>query len=523
MRQWAVVGAFAAVVAAACGQGSSSSPTAPTAPTTPAPVSQIRLATVLGRPTDTSIAVSVVAEAGAEISVEYGTSSARYTAQTPVSTATGRGPVVIDVTGLAPDTRYYYRTRARLAGQTAIGADAEQSFHTARRPGSAFTFGIQGDSHPERTGKMFSADLYARNLQNVAGRRPDFYVCLGDDFSIESLINSNQVTTSGVEQVYRTQRDFLAAAVAPSTPIFLVNGNHEEAARYLINGRYNTPFANAAIFAGSSRVTWFPLPSEGPFYSVDDATVPGIGPLRDYYAWEWGDALFVVIDPYWHSPVPVDAPVPGVTASGDDWAATIGDAQYQWLKRTLEASRARWKFVLTHHVLGTGRGAASLVHLQEWGGYSKKGAYEFPAFRPGWARPIHQLLKANNVTMVLFGHDHLFAREKVDGVIYQSVPNPADNTYTAFNADAYVPSSIRLPGAAYDAAFGVTMSNSGFLEVSVAPESVTVSYVRAVLPGDDTRTGGVSNDGVAFSYVVPKTGDSARPVSPLVSHSPTQR
>jgi hypothetical protein len=33
-------------------------------------------------------------------------------------------------------------------------------------------------------------------------------------------------------------------------------------------------------------------------------------------------------------------------------------------------------------------------------------------------------------------HDHVFARQELDGVVSRSVPNPADNTYTAFNDDA---------------------------------------------------------------------------------------
>ena len=88
------------------------------------------------------------------------------------------------------------------------------------------------------------------------------------------------------------------------------------------------------------------------------SSLPGIGPLRDYYAWTWGDALFVTIDPYWHSPVPVDNGVTGVNKVTDLWQVTMGDVQYQWLKQVLESSRARYKFVFEHHVLGTGRGFA---------------------------------------------------------------------------------------------------------------------------------------------------------------------
>ena len=28
---------------------------------------------------------------------------------------------------------------------------------------------------------------------------------------------------------------------------------------------------------------------------------PAAGPLQNYYAWEWGDAMFVVLDPFWYA------------------------------------------------------------------------------------------------------------------------------------------------------------------------------------------------------------------------------
>ncbi|NTY02385.1 hypothetical protein [Deinococcus sp. JMULE3] len=70
-------------------------------------------------------------------------------------------------------------------------------------------------------------------------------------------------------------------------------------------------------------------------------------------------------------------------------------------------------------------------------------------------------------------------------MIYQSVPNPADPTYTAFNRDAY--------------RSGEVLPNSGFLRVEVGPVGATVSYVRSFLPKDVSST--QVND-VAFQYTV---------------------
>ena len=171
--------------------------------------------------------------------------------------------------------------------------------------------------------------------------------------------------------------------------------------------------------------------------------------------------MFVVIDPYWSSPAQVDTGLGGQNGAGnktnDKWTITHGDPQYQWLKRTLEQSTAKWKFVFAHHVLGTGRGGVEIADQFEWGGKNNNGSYGFTANRPTWASPIHQLMAANHVTIFFQAHDHLYARQELDGVVYQSLPNPADNTYTAFNADAYTS--------------GTVFPNAGYVKVTVSPSA----------------------------------------------------
>ena len=456
---------------------------------------------VLGRPTDTSITASVAADAGTEVFCEFGTSPGSFTGKTATGTSADGEPVESELTGLKADTPYFYRCNCRPAGGTDYVASDVHSFHTRRAAGSTFSFGLQGDSHPERLGNMFGPDLYVRNMQNVAARQPDFYFGLGDDFSIDPLLDGNTLTQNNVTQVYRDQRGFFGIP-GHSAPIFLVNGNHEQASGYLLTPQFPTAFANAPILAGKTRVTWYALPAPGGMYTGDTEEIAGVGLPRDYYAFEWGDALFVTLDPYWHSPVPVDNGVPGVNKTSDTWLNTIGDAQYTWFKQTLEGSQARYKFVFAHHVLGTGRGGAAIAGTYEWGGYAADGkTWAFDSKRPTWARPMHQLMNDNHVTIFFFGHDHCFAREKVDGVVYQSVANPADDTYSAFNSDAYAPASIPFPGAVYDASYGVVQANSGFLNVTVSPQNVTVDYIRAVLPGDEAAAG-TTNGATSFSYTV---------------------
>jgi hypothetical protein len=265
--------------------------------------------------------------------------------------------------------------------------------------------------------------------------------------------------------------------------LFLVNGNHEQAAKYLLDGTPDNP----AVFAGNSRNAYYPLPAPDGFYSGDSEPVTYIGLLRDYYAFEWGDALFVTIDPYWHSDVAVDNVAGSKAAKRTDlWDITLGDAQYQWFKKTLEESNAKYKFVFTHHVLGTGRGGIEIADEYEWGGKGKNGAYEFDKMRPGWELPIHQLMVKNGVSIFFQGHDHIFVRQELDGVIYQELPEPANPFYTAENDDAYK-SGNKFP-------------NSGHVRVTVSSAQVKVDYVRSYLPKDEDN--GHKSGEVAYSYTV---------------------
>ena len=245
-------------------------------------------------------------------------------------------------------------------------------------------------------------------------------------------------------------------------PIYLVNGNHEQEAKYLLDGTNTNP----AILAKNARTKYFSSP----------------GADTGYYSFTYGNSLFVVIDYYWHSDAAVDNSAGGngtEKKQRDLWNNTIGNEQYQWFKNTLETSTAKYKFVFTHHVLGTGRGGIENAKLYEWGGYNQKGVWEFDTKRPGWDLPIHQLMVKNKVTIFFQGHDHLFAHQELDGIVYQEVPNPADDTYTAFNKDAYKSGDV-LP-------------NSGFLDVVVAADNVKVNYIKS----------GQSNNGQSiFSYSI---------------------
>ena len=453
---------------------------------------------ILGRPTDDSITVHVLAAQEAELFAEYGESPGIYSGRTSVDVPTADGVAEIEVEGLEADTRYFYRVSYRGPDNSDYQAGDEHSFHTQRSRGSTFIFGVQGDSHPERRNIMYHPDLYVRTMEQVASARPDLFFMLGDDFSISNSMadffqgNDEALNQRVVDDVYLNQRRFLGL-MANSTALFAVNGNHEEARRHFLG----TPLHDVSIFAGRARTRFLPLPAPNDFYTGNPEPVEGIGLLRDYFAFEWGDALFAMIDPYWHSPVPVGNS--GGMSAGlsdewdrltrsapDRWDSTMGDAQYEWFSRTLAESDARYKFVFAHHVLGVGRGGIERASDYEWGGHGADGTWEFDERRPAWELPVHPLMVRHGVTIFFQAHDHIFARQELDGVVYQSVPNPADDTYTARNRNAYLSGDV--------------LDNSGYLKVTVSPERLLVDYIRSYLPKDEVD--GRRHGETAFSYTL---------------------
>jgi hypothetical protein len=455
------------------------------------------LSLVLGRVSDRSVTLSALSREPMEGYFEYGTASGNYGHKTSRLSLPAGQPVELVFDKFQPDTDYFYRMQWRQPGEAGFHARPECRFHTQRAAGRTFTFGIQGDSHPERL-QMSNPELYARTLLNAAAGKPDFYICLGDDFSVDTLPAFNADT---VGQRYTLQRPFLGL-VAQSAPLFLVNGNHEQASRFNFN--QTDVRHDVAVWAQNARNRYFPMPAPDDFYTGDTEPLKSIGRLKDYYAWTWGDALFVVLDNYWHSPAQVDNGLLGNEAGASNnkpdgnrnrgwWGITLGDAQYQWFKRTLEQSKAKYKFVFAHHVLGSGRGGIDECNLYEWGGRNRRGDWEFAQKRPGWELPIHQLMVKHGVTIFFQGHDHLFCRQERDGIVYQEVPMPADQSYMAYNADRYQ-SGVKLP-------------NSGHLRVTVSPEQVKVEYVRSYLPADETaqkKTGEI-----AHSYIIKPKGSHA--------------
>jgi hypothetical protein len=450
---------------------------------------------LLGRPTDTSITVNIVPSSVGQVYFEYGTTTGVYTGQTDIFPLTSGIPAKVVIQGLAPNTRYYYRMVSSPDGLNWADGD-EHSFQTQRSPGSTFRFTITSDSHVNIL--LGSAATWQQTMANIANDHPDFAIDCGDTFAMDGV-----TTASGADQAYLYQRQFFDM-VGHSAPIFLAIGNHEQQEAWHLDDT-GDPATSQPILSLNAQKKYYLNPVPDAFYSGNtdlDPYLAGDHLLENYYAWTWGDALFVVIDPYAYT---TTKPFIGNTGGGESsdtgsnnrWDWTLGLQQFNWLKQTLQDSTAKYKFIFAHHMTGGasnygGRGGAVPANLVEWGGYNVDGVtWGWDTNRPvsQWgSKPIHQVMVDNYVTAFFHGHDHQYAYEKRDGIVYQSLPAAgfSGNGFNGYRVGTYTLKVLPSPG---------------HLRVTVSPSQVIVDYVAT--------TGGTVN----YSYTIADNSSNLAPVA----------
>ncbi|GGX34687.1 fibronectin type III domain-containing protein [Undibacterium squillarum] len=427
---------------------------------------------LLGAPSSDGLIISVLsASQNGSVAISYGRNAGIYEGQTVFSTLQAGTPARIRLSGLQADQAYYYRLQYQAAGSTQTVAGNEYSFRTARSSGQTFSFTIQADSHLDENSDL---NQYQRTLMNVLADKPDFHIDLGDTFMTEkhtapfTAVVQSAPDQATVRARYAYERGNFGL-ISHSVPLFLANGNHEGEAGWLNNGTA----ASLPVWATLARQEFFANPAPDSWFSGDPVAEAFVGLRQSWYAWQWGDAQFIVLDPYWNSMT---------QASRDGWNLTLGDRQYQWLTAVLAASKAKFKFIFLHNLVGgldgQMRGGIEAAPFYEWGGKNADGTDGFAARRPGWAMPVHALLVKNKVTAVFHGHDHLYAKQILDGIVYQEVPQPsAVNTGSGASL-----------ASTYHYNSGTILSSAGHIRVTVTPTGVKAEYVRAWLPAAENAS-----------------------------------
>jgi predicted phosphodiesterase len=304
---------------------------------------------------------------------------------------------------------------------------------------------MQADSHLDSS---TDPNIYTNTLRNMLADSADFLMDLGDTFMSDKYANFQNA-----DGQYYAQRHYFGLA-GTQLPLFLVQGNHDAELGWLP--------ANATWAAGQ-RLKYFAPVVANTFYS----SAPSLPTPRNYYAFRWGDAMMIALDPYQFTMTK-----PGGNTS--PWGWTLGKEQYDWLQGVLRSNTAPFTFVFLHHLVGgngaEARGGSEASVFFEWGGRNLDGTTGFATQRPGWAMPIHDLLLQYQVSAVFHGHDHLYVNQQRDGIRYQEVPQPS------FARENATSSAVD-----YGYLSGVLFGSSGHLRVTVTPTKATVEYIRSRL------------------------------------------
>jgi uncharacterized repeat protein (TIGR02543 family) len=485
-------------------------------------------AELLGRPEANSISISVVPDSAISLYYEYGTTSGVYTGQTDTTTAAAGTPKVVTINGLTANTKYYYRMQYSTDGGSTWTARSAHTFQTQRAEGSTFTFDVTSDSHIDIM--LGNESNWTSTLNDVASDAPDFLIDLGDTFAMDN--GSTSVTlgdTATAEQKYKDQLPFFNL-VSASSPIYVVAGNHEqqEAWHLTASNTGGDPAISLPVMGKNAEKKYFLNPVNDSFYSGDTTTysyLSGDQLKQDYFAWTWGDALFVVISPYWTTTTkPYTTSTGGgetdTTGSGNRWDWTLGLDQFNWLKTTLQNSTAKYKFVFAHQIVGGnsmtnqmnyGHGGGDSANFVEWGGYNTDGTtYTWETNRPGWgSQPIRQMMEANGVTAFFHGHDHQFAYESLNDMVYQAVPSSSfTGTFGNYTTGGNSGKTI----------WADSTQGPGHLKVTVGPSQTTVDFIRYnatspaysynMAPASEPVPGSVTLDGTVSSGVITGTSIS---------------
>ena len=354
--------------------------------------------------------------------IEYGYERNKYTFKTSAIQLKVGSENYIALTNLKMNTKIYYRIRYALKSTATYLAKTGATFTTSSSLGNS-TFAIQADPHMDENS---DAKVYSGTLQQIVAASPAFLMDLGDIFMVDKLQNKSE---ANIRARFELMLGFYKQL--GSVPLKICLGNHDGELGY---SQFNTK---------KYRKEYFPEQT---------------GELA-YYSFEGPDQLHVVLDPFTYTTS---------NPKDDGWQWTLGKTQYDWLADTLKNSKARHKFIYIHHLLvgnATSRGGVEIAKLNEWGGNNVDGTYGFDSNRPGWGKPIHQMLLENKVGFVFKGHDHLYVKQELDGIIYQTLMQPSHP-------------GDKLDVKQYGYLSGKGVGGSGFLKVRTDANVAYVDFIK---------------------------------------------
>ena len=300
------------------------------------------------RATQSTMEVKWLTDQAASSKVRYGTTAGIYTDS--VIDLTSSTQHVINLTGLQPNTKYYYTlgsTTRQLQG------DANNFFVTPPVPGATgkYNFWLVGDCGNNSTNQKNVRDAY---INYMGSNVTNGWLLLGDN-----------AYSSGTESEYQAEFfDVYQGTVSKNMPLYPSPGNHD--------------YSNGSKFDHSV-----------PYYSIFDMPANGeaggvASNTEAYYSYDYGNVHFLSLDSYGKED--------GVNRLYD----TLGP-QVQWIKQDLAANSKKWIVAYWHHPPYT------------MGSHNSDTESELTKMHTNFIR----ILERYKVDLIVCGHSHEYERSKL--------------------------------------------------------------------------------------------------------------
>jgi len=301
--------------------------------------------------TDSSMTIKWRTETATNSVVNYGLSPGALGSTVSQAALTTEHEVV--VSGLSPDTRYYYDIGS--TGEVLAGGDAVSYFETSP------TVGEQHETRVWVIGDSGTANNNARNVytayqSNTGAAYTDLWLMLGDN-----------AYNNGTDEEYQSAVFETYAALLRQTPVWPAVGNHEGVKSDTPLQQQDWPYYKI-----------FSLPTAGESGGVPSGT-------ESYYSFDYANQHYIVLDSF-----TTTAPF-----------GAEGEAMISWLEADLQATTAQWIIAFWHHP------------PYSKGSHDSDIEQELIDIREH-ALPV---LESYGVDLVLSGHSHSYERSKlIDGL-----------------------------------------------------------------------------------------------------------
>jgi len=201
----------------------------------------------------------------------------------------------VTISGLKPETEYHYRVNSFISytgGEREDVASMDNTFNTSVQRSTPFSFTVYGDSRG-------LSERHKKIIKGIISKNPDFVINTGDLITAVDVDAGTLSYREWKEMFFSTAKDLIK-----NTPMYLAIGNHE-------------------LREGAAHWIY-------KFFAFPD--------YNGYYSFNYGNAHFTILN----SNAVQNIKVPDYRP---------GTQQYNWLKKDLKSSTAKWKFVIFHHPL----------------------------------------------------------------------------------------------------------------------------------------------------------------------------